>query len=86
MKDVLRALLVGGGIIGLFVTVPLAVVIWMMSGFDSPDERGKILFYCFGFPGLCLLSVIAGLLRKKKASLKTEDPKRDTSWLMTKNY
>ena len=67
MKDVFRAFFVGGGIIGLFITVPLAVVIWKMSGFASPDERGKILFYCFGLPVLCLLSVIVGLLRKKES-------------------
>lgn len=72
MKDIFRAFLVGGGIIGLYITVPLAVVIWKMSGFASPDERGKILFYCVGLPGLCLLAVIAGLLRKKKS-----DPKSD---------
>lgn len=46
MKNCFRGLLIGVGVLGLVVSIPLVVVIWKMSGFAGSDETIKIMIYC----------------------------------------
>ncbi|MFT3781037.1 MAG: hypothetical protein QM790_16465 [Nibricoccus sp.] len=73
MKELVQTFLIGGGIIGLLVTVPLAVFIWCMRGFASPDEGLFFGFFCFGLPVLCLACLIGGLRwRRKDGDIETQ--------------
>ena len=67
MKDTARTFLVGGGILGLFVTAPISYFVWKMRGALSPDEQGYMAMMCYGLPGLCIVALLAGILWKEEA-------------------
>ncbi len=76
MKPIVQAFLIGGGILGLVISLPFAFFIWRMSGFASPDERSFVLFMCIGLPALCVVSiVVGGLLGRVGSDLTRENDK-----------
>mgnify|MGYP000425996368 CR=1 FL=1 len=47
MKAVVQTVLIGGGIVGLLVAVPISFFVWKMRGALSPDEHGYLVMTCF---------------------------------------
>jgi hypothetical protein len=46
MKAVVQTVLIGGGIIGLLVVVPISFFVWKMRGALSADEHGYLVMAC----------------------------------------
>ena len=66
MKAVVQTVLIGGGIVGFFIAVPIFFFVWKMRGALSPDKHGYLVMTCFGLPALCIGAVVAGLIWRKQ--------------------
>jgi ethanolamine transporter EutH len=69
MKAIVQTVLIAGGIIGLFIGVPISFFVWKMRGALSPDEHGYLVMTCVGLPALCIGAVVAGLIWRKQDKL-----------------
>ncbi|MFO1446911.1 MAG: TIGR04283 family arsenosugar biosynthesis glycosyltransferase [Opitutaceae bacterium] len=82
MKKVAGIVLVGLGVIGLLVTLPLAFFVWRMSGVLDSDEGWVVIIYCFGLPILAAVSILVGwTLRREEPIQPPEDNARDVTQL-----
>jgi len=67
MKTVLRTLLIGGGILGMITTFPIAYFICRTKGILDSNEQWVLWIYGLGLPGLCVAATLAGIRWKEES-------------------
>lgn len=69
MKTLIQRYLIGGGIVGLVVTLPTVGYGWMMhSGFGGDLTTSDRLLFCLPF--ICVIAIVAGVLCRRSDQKK----------------
>ncbi len=76
MKKIAGIVLIALGVIGLLVTLPLAFVVWRMSGVLDSDEGWVVIVYCFGFPLLAVVSIVGGWALRREEPIQSATDQR----------
>ena len=69
MKSLVQTYLIGGGVVGLVVSLPIAWFAWRMRSFGGELTGEDRLILCS--PLICFMAIVAGVIWKRA------DQKRD---------